>query len=148
MLVAAGGPASHDTRDYCFVCTPSTWYRDADGDGAGWAFVTSSSCAQPAGYVRNTDDCDDADPNIFLGAPEICDGKDDNCDAVTPANEVDGDGDGYRLCANDCNDGNPAIHPGAVEICNGLDDNCNGPFDEDALGVDSDGDGVRGACDN
>lgn len=148
MIVATGTPISHDTRDYCFVCTPTTWYRDADGDGAGNAFVATSSCTNPSGYVENTNDCDDTDPNVHLGAPEICDGKDDDCDSVTPANEADADGDGYRLCANDCNDANPAIHPGAIEICNGIDDDCNGPFDDDALGVDTDGDGVRNACDN
>ena len=60
---------------------------------------------------------------------------------------VDLDGDGITGC-NDCNDANPAIHPGATEVCNGIDDNCDGNVDENAAGVDSDGDGVHNACDN
>jgi subtilisin family serine protease len=47
--------------------------------------------------------------------PEVCDGFDDDCDGVVPANEKDGDGDGTIGCA-DCNDGDPAIWstPGEV----------------------------------
>jgi N-acetylneuraminic acid mutarotase len=148
MLVATGSPVNNDTRDYCFVCTPTVWFRDADGDGAGIGAQTTMSCAQPPGYVDNTMDCDDTDPSVHLGAPEICDGKDDDCDSITPANEVDADGDGVRVCGDDCNDANPAIHPGAAEVCNGIDDNCDGNVDENALGVDTDADGVHNACDN
>jgi hypothetical protein len=60
---------------------------------------------------------------------------------------VDQDGDGYTSCV-DCNDANPLIHPGAAEVCNGVDDNCDGNIDENAAGVDTDGDGVHNACDN
>lgn len=44
-----------------------TWYLDADGDGFGDAASSQVSCAQPAGYVDNDDDCDDADPLRFPG---------------------------------------------------------------------------------
>ena len=49
--------------------------------------------------------------------------------------------------SGDCNDGNAAIHPGAPALCNGIDDNCSGQFDDDALGVDTDADGIRNGCD-
>jgi N-acetylneuraminic acid mutarotase len=61
---------------------------------------------------------------------------------------VDGDGDGFSVCQGDCDDTNPLVHPGATEVCNGIDDNCNSQIDEDAAGVDSDGDGMHNACDN
>jgi len=60
----------------------------------------------------------------------------------------DSDGDGYHVCRGDCDDSRAAVHPGAIEVCNSIDDNCDNQIDEDALGVDTDSDGVRNACDN
>jgi cysteine-rich repeat protein len=61
----------------------SPFWPDADGDGrgnGGGAIV--ESCAQPAGYVTSTDDCNDGAANIFPGAPEGCDGQDNNCNGL------------------------------------------------------------------
>jgi N-acetylneuraminic acid mutarotase len=55
---------------------------------------------------------------------------------------------GYVADASDCRDDAPGIHPSAAETCNALDDDCDGLVDEDASGVDTDGDGFRNACDN
>lgn len=55
---------------------------------------------------------------------------------------------GYVLDGSDCDDTHGAVHPGASESCDGLDNNCNGQIDEDASGLDSDGDAVRNACDD
>jgi len=60
---------------------------------------------------------------------------------------TDNDGDTVTECQGDCNDLDPAIYPTATESCNGMDDNCDGQFDEDAAGVDTDGDTFRNACD-
>jgi hypothetical protein len=61
------------------------WFQDADGDGFGSAASFITACAAPAGHVADSTDCDDsptgADRNP--GAPEICDGKDNNCDVAT-----------------------------------------------------------------
>lgn len=73
------------------------------------------------------DDCDDADPSTFPGAPEACDGADNDCDMATPADEVDADGDEIRVCANDCDDADPAVYPGAVEVPDDcVDNDCDG----------------------
>jgi hypothetical protein len=63
-------------------------------------------------------------------------------------NCADNDNDGVLACANDCDDTDPEINPNQVDTCNGIDDNCNSQIDEDAAGIDSDGDAVHNACDN
>ncbi len=111
---------------------------DADGDGHGTT-------------ANGGTDCNDADATIYGGAPELCDGKDNNCDGtvdegVKTTYYRDSDGDGYgdpsvtsSACSapagyvansSDCNDANSAVNPAATEACNGIDDNCNGLVDE------------------
>ena len=64
-----------------------TWYRDSDGDNYGDPSDSVSAAVQPAGYVLNGTDCDDSDGSTYPGAPESCDGKDNDCDGVDDAGE-------------------------------------------------------------
>jgi len=86
----------------------------------------------PAGYVANNTDCNDKKAMVYPGAPEICDGLDNNCngyvdEGVTTTWYRDADGDGYGNPAvstvackkpagyvannTDCNDANATVAP-------------------------------------
>lgn len=96
---------------------------DADGDGK----------------TAKEGDCDDQDPTVFPGAPELCDGADNNCngtadegfDLGTPCTVGIGacTRNGIKVCAPDesgtvCN---ATPGPPTTEICgNGVDEDCNG----------------------
>ncbi len=107
----------------------------SDIDHDGYYAYNSSSCPQG-------NDCSDGDAAIYPGAPEICDGRDNNCDGQ--ADEgccVDNDHDGYYAynaisCSqgNDCRDESGAVNPGAYEVCDGVDNNCDGNTDETCTG--------------
>lgn len=133
------------------VISPSTYYVDADNDGhgsmVGLGLVT---CTNPgAGYATVADDCDDTQNTVYPGAPELCDGLDNDC--INGIDDglmmvpffVDADNDsfgagvstlycqnpgvGYSPADGDCNDSNPNVYPGATEILdNGVDENCDG----------------------
>ena len=145
-----GWPTAVWTGDQMLI-----WGTSGDGDlsgrGAGYFFGAAAD-NDGDGYSPCQGDCDDNDRSTYPGAPQLCDGKNNNCSdpswPTVPANEADTDNDGYRICQGDCDDAHVSVHPGAPEICDGLDNNCNGQVDEDAAGTDSDGDGVHNLCDN
>jgi hypothetical protein len=130
VVVKLAGPSG---RDYLSNCRQDI---DSDDDGFG-----------------ECDDCDDGDDRTFPGAPQLCDGLNNDCaDGSWPdtagTNEADSDQDGFSQCTGDCDDADPTRGPGAVESCNGIDDDCDNLIDEDGLGEDTDGDGIHNVCDN
>ena len=108
-----------------------SYYADADGDGygaSGSVPITVCESQAPAGYVLDTGDCKDTDPNFAPFAPEKCgDTEDYNCNGLVGDQQLfadrDGDGrgdgnaevttdgdpcapvEGASLYGDDCNDG-------------------------------------------
>jgi hypothetical protein len=143
----------------------ATYHYDADGDGFGDVSLPVERCEAGDGYVLDGRDCDDTNPDIHPGVPEICDGIDNNCldgidEGVSAVAFLDLDGDGYGDpahpadgCAGgddyvsddtDCNDADVTTYPGAEELCDEVDNDCDGTVDEEASMIfylDLDGDG-------
>ncbi len=127
-------------------------YADADRDLHGDASAPLMGCPGLPGVVLSSDDCDDTRGAVHLGAAEICDLRDDDCDGtvdedalpVTWYRDLDGDGfgsatsgttvscsipAGYSLFSTDCDDARPTTSPLSREACNGIDDDCSGLAD-------------------
>jgi hypothetical protein len=108
------------------------YYPDADGDGFGSDAGSITSLDRPAGYIDRGGDWDDTDNTVYPGAPEVCDGKDNDGDGLTDEGtryyrDADGDGfgdqnvfldvsscstppaSGYVTNKGDCDDTDPSI---------------------------------------
>ncbi len=59
------------------------YFADGDGDNFGNELIDSLWCLIPFGYVADSTDCDDTNPEIYPGAVEILNGLDDDCDELT-----------------------------------------------------------------
>jgi hypothetical protein len=130
---------------------PQQWFLDRDRDGFGDPTVETLACIAPDGFVRNSEDCDDEDPNITEGFTYYQDHDGDRwgngsrpvLSCTQPAGTVPNQGD--------CDDENALIHPFQNELCDdlGLDEDCDGLVNDaddnlsgrTAFFLDEDGDG-------
>ncbi len=137
-----------------------TFYADDDGDGYGDLADSIVACDAPAGFVSNSNDCDDSRDDVSPAETEICDAydTDEDCDGLADDGDdsadsttmatfyADSDGDGYGDLSSpqaacdaplgyvsdfsDCDDAVGSTFPGATEVCNYTDDDCDGDTDE------------------
>jgi uncharacterized protein (TIGR03382 family) len=140
-----------------------TWFEDCDADGQGDLSTAATSVSPPATSCawlpydalvpENGSDCDDTDPDVYLGADEYCTTTDEDCDGIDGLQElgvvdgttfyVDDDGDGHgdplravqacsaftglSVSADDCDDTDATVYPGAADTCgDAADTDCSG----------------------
>ena len=147
--------------------------EEVDTDGDGWVNCTIDAGGWDGPVVTGGGDCGGDDESIYVGAPELCDGQDNDCDGDLDPTEEDDDADGWVECAldadgwdgatisggEDCDDEADDVYPGADEYCDSIDQDCDGDTrDDDSLDTstwyaddDQDGDGdsatTTEACD-
>ena len=132
------------------------WWYDGDGDGYGATYagqspldVCDSLLPNPTRWVTRGQDCDDVNPAVSPGQPEVCDGTDNDCNTATAepyaAHYPDVDRDGYgdldarnptmrcRVSGDawvedhtDCDDSLVNINPRAADPCDDVDQDCDG----------------------
>ena len=113
------------------------YYADADNDTYGNAAVTITACTAPVGYVSDSTDCNDADPNINVPSTWFLDADGDlygqpEINLVVACDQPAG----YVANNEDCDDTNADINPGEEEIPgNNIDDDCDGIIDETTTGT-------------
>jgi len=114
---------------------PVTMWPDGDGDGY-YTFQMGTpkmGCGNIAGYAARGGDCDDRDAAVHPGATEICNLKDDDCDAQIDERVRPTCGVGW--CARyspTCDAADCVPGPPAQETCNAFDDDCDGELDNGA----------------
>jgi hypothetical protein len=145
--------------EYADACqSPTTWYRDGDGDGFGDGADTTQACVQPPGFVGAAGDCDDGDGAVYPGAVDVCDGVDNDCDTALDEDFApQATTCGLGVCAGNtgatsCVGGvlvdtcDPLAGAAASDAtCDGVDDDCDGVADQD-FGGGSCATGLPGVC--
>ncbi len=139
------------------------WVQDADGDGFANLDSLVAACEAPDGFLAAADsletDCNDLSADVYPGATELCNDRDDDCDGVVDEDDAedaptwypdldrDGYGDplfpaaactapsGHLAVAGDCDDTSLWVNPGALESCDGIDNDCDGAIDAYADGT-------------
>lgn len=179
-----GASAPWDCDDGDAAVTDVVFYPDCDGDGQGLPSGAPVGCLEPAdppagcaggGWASAlaagdlaAQDCDDADPTVFVGAPETCAVADQDCDGDPYAGAIDAeswyldlDGDrfgdvsfadcagslpGWVHVGGDCDDFDGEVFPGAADACGDyVDQDCDGADgtedERTSYYTDADGDG-------
>ena len=121
-------------------------FEDADLDG--WKNCVDDDDDNDG--FEDAGDCAPTDSDVFPGAPEECDGKDNDCDFDVDEGYPDSDGDGVPDCLDDDQDGDGIAD--AADNCPTVQNPDQEDLDLDLVGdacdPDADGDSIPDAGDN
>ncbi len=126
--------------------TMTTTWPDVDKDGFGAINGAPATGCTSASRAQNNKDCNDVDPKVRPGMPEVCNGFDENCDGKVDEGVKIRCGVGWcarygPTCdANLCMPGQPM-----AETCNYFDDDCDG-VDDDGVTCPSGDECLQGQC--
>ncbi len=128
----------------CVGSAPPVARPIENADGDGFAPLGTTDCVDVLGGSGQLislprTDCDDDDQYVFPGAPDVCDGRANDCGTgIGPDPLEDPDHDEFtapgstaclttlpgRFPATDCDDSDGNSHPGAPEVCDGKFNDC------------------------
>ncbi len=136
LVVACSGAKPGDTS----TDTDTRTNADSATDSGDTAVPVDQDQDGHASIASGGDDCNDNNYQIYPGAPETCNGVDDDCDgAIDEDFDADADGEfSAALCTDgtDCNDNDPTIGATKPEVpYDGIDQDCSGA---DLVDVDGD----------
>jgi hypothetical protein len=121
-------------------------FPDADGDGLKDCVDSDDD----GDGVQDAGDCKPADPKVYPGAVETCDGLDNDCDFAVDEEFPNLDGDQQADCVDPDTDGD--MVPNVQDNCDLLPNPSQEDFDKDGAGdacdTDADGDSIPDGSDN
>jgi len=111
----------------------SVFYKDVDEDGYGESGDSRCLCDSEQPYTANASgDCNDDDESSYPEAPELCDGKDNNCNGAKDEGYLNHDNDGYADCV-DIDDDSDGV-PDEEDNCQFNSNPTQQNFDDDEMG--------------
>ncbi|MBK7808976.1 MAG: T9SS type A sorting domain-containing protein [Saprospiraceae bacterium] len=130
------GSNPDDLRGLPFNTCSVTCYADVDGDGYGNTNapqVFQGVCG--VGYVRNSEDCNDSNDNVYPCAEELCDGIDNDCDGFIDELFLLPCGWSSEANGVNCNQGSNVAYSPGNQLFTVTSTNCYYPnsFNSDAL---------------